>query len=481
MAITRRQFLKRTGLATAGTVASTSLFRNPLLQHALAATDNYLVVFYLDGGNDGLNTIVPYDNGSGSLRSHYMAARNTGVGGLRLEPAQILVPENPAPPMLDPNTGAQLGFHPGLQGIKNLYDLGKVAVIQGCGYPEPNLSHDEAATKWETGDPFGVMDGTGWVGRFLADTFLGDEIPGVNIRNNVAGEFIQAITGVLALSRVTDFAFPYGQGIPQAEQDLFAEAFLAVHQEAQLSSILARDYTGSTGGRIQQATVSYPLLSADYIAARPTFNQAYTNLASGPATSLREIAKVIHGTANNLYPGVVTARHFWARHGGFDTHSDQLANNVNNGQGGLFSDVANAIELFYSDIDDMQAGLADKVTILIWSEFSRRIRQNDSGTDHGSQGPVLLIGGKVNGGVYGNHPNIDPAPGVLDGDGNTRYSQDAGDPSRSTDMRDVYGTVMKHWLGIVDPSPLLPLDNPDPGDEDLYWTVPDFDMPLFVP
>jgi len=481
MPMTRRQFLKRTGLATAGTVVAPSLFRNPLLQQALAATDNYLVVFYLDGGNDGLNTITPYDNGGGFLRDHYMAARSAGVGGIRLESNQLLVPENPAPPMLDPNTGAQLGFHPGLQGIKNLYDLGKVAVVQGCGYPEPNLSHDQAATKWETGDPLGVLDGTGWLGRFLANDYSGDQIPAVNIRNNVAGEFAQSTTGVLALSRVTDFSFPHGFGLAQGERDRFAAAFAALHDEAALSPVLARAYTGSTGGRIQQATVAYPLLQNEYVSARPAFNQAYTDLNSNPARSLREIAKVIHGTANDLHPGVVTARFFQARHGGFDTHSSQLGAVVNNGQGALFQEVAEAIELFYADLADMQAGLENKVAILVWSEFSRRIRQNDSGTDHGTQGPLLLIGGRVNGGVYGNHPDIDPAPGVLDDDGNTRYSQDPGNGFRSTDMRDVYGSVMKHWLGIADPGLLLPVDTPAPGEESLYWTQPDFDLPLFGP
>src|SRR6185295_11292295 len=126
------------------------------------------------------------------------------------------------------------------------------------------------------------------------------------------------------------------------------------------------------------------------------------------------------------------------------THTDQGVGTggPGNRQFVLFNELASAINLFYQDIEDMQAGLGAKVTILVWSEFSRRIKQNDTGTDHGSQGPVLLIGGGVNGGVYGNFPNIDPL--ALNGDGNTQYSQNAGDGFRSTDLRDVYGTLLKH-------------------------------------
>ena len=117
-------------------------------------------------------------------------------------------------------------------------------------------------------------------------------------------------------------------------------------------------------------------------------------------------------------------------------------------------------------------GVANKVCIIVWSEFSRRIEQNDSGTDHGSQAPMFVIGGAVNGGVYGNHPNIDS--GALDDEGNTVYKQGA-DAFRSTDFRDVYGTVLKHWLGMPggDVGTLLPADV---GDPDSYWTTRNFDL-----
>jgi uncharacterized protein (DUF1501 family) len=111
-------------------------------------------------------------------------------------------------------------------------------------------------------------------------------------------------------------------------------------------------------------------------------------------------------------------------------------------------------------------GIAHKVTTVVWSEFSRRINQNSSGTDHGSHGPMFVIGG----GVYGNHPNI----GALDTRGNTKYSQDNAAPYRSTDFRDVFGTILKHWLNLGDPTTVFPVDSF--GDPDNYWENPDFDL-----
>src|SRR4051812_20906814 len=172
MAITRRQFLKRTGGAAALGIVGPSLFSNPLLRRAMASTigDRYFVVLYLDGGNDGLNTVTPVSNGGGTLRSDYNVARDN----LNLSPTDL------AATLIgnDPNTGAQLALHPGfagtgagLGGLKSLYDQGMLAVVQGVGYPDYSLSHDEARVIWQTANPLGLSTyaATGWVGRFLAD------------------------------------------------------------------------------------------------------------------------------------------------------------------------------------------------------------------------------------------------------------------------------------------------------------------------
>jgi uncharacterized protein (DUF1501 family) len=182
------------------------------------------------------------------------------------------------------------------------------------------------------------------------------------------------------------------------------------------------------------------------------------------------MAQIVYGV-HTSQPGV-SARFLQARQGGYDTHSDQGLGTAGDRQYDLFREFGDAVELFYRDMEDI--GIANDVCIVVWSEFSRRIPQNDNGTDHGSQGPMFVIGGSVNGGVYGNHPNI--ASAALDNQENTPYSQAAGDGFRSTDFRDVFGTVLKHWLAIPEPTILASILPPDAGDPSTYWTDPDFDL-----
>lgn len=138
------------------------------------------------------------------------------------------------------------------------------------------------------------------------------------------------------------------------------------------------------------------------------------------------------------------------------------------------------MELFYADLDDM--GIVDDTVVLVWSEFGRRVKQNGNGTDHGSLGPVMLFGGNVIGGLYGNHPDISPAG--LDSQGNMAYSQNPGNPYRPTDFRDVFGTVLEQWLCIPEATILSQLLPPetlayDPND---YWVDGNHDFDLgFLP
>ena len=474
MAMSRRQFITRTGLATAGTLFGPNLFRSPWLQRAMASTigDRYLVVLFLDGGNDGQNTIVPV---GGTLRTSYETARNGGPTGIR-----IVSPLVPIKPFLDPNTADQLGFHPGLASIRDLYEQGMVAVVQGCGYPQYSLSHDVARSIWRQGAPLSTP-GTGWMGRYLAASgYGGSDIPAVNIGSEVAGEYLQTATSVLVFDQLDDFGFPYDQSYydpnqmpadPDDDTPYKDAAFNTLYGAAAANGNPFMQYIGNTGASTLLATNSYPQLDQQYKTDRGTFNDAYPKTST--ARGLREIAKVMYGVARGV-PNV-NARFFELSNGGYDTHSDQGADNSDGQQYKLHQEVGDAIKAFFTDLADM--GTASKTCLMIWSEFSRRIEQNDSGTDHGSQGPVFVIGGDVQGGVYGEHPNIDPA--ALDDDGNTTYKQDHSNGARSTDFRDVYGTLIKHWLGISSPSTLaslLPLDTILGFSGPDYWTAANFDM-----
>jgi uncharacterized protein (DUF1501 family) len=217
---------------------------------------------------------------------------------------------------------------------------------------------------------------------------------------------------------------------------------------------------------------NYPLLDSLYETDRPTENQWYTAANSSLARDLREVAKVMYGVATGQ-PNV-DARFFQVVNGGYDTHS---------GQGGatgfhhdLHKELGDAVRIFMEDLRTMPGTVADRTLIVVWSEFGRRVHQNHNGTDHGSQSPMFAIGGAVNQGVYGNHPNI--APTAHDESGNTPYVQDPAipNPYRSTDFRDVYGTILTKWLNMPDAVVLADVLAVDGGDPEFYWTNPNFDL-----
>jgi len=515
MAITRRQFITRTGLAAAGAFFGPSLFRNPFLRQVLAqqldSLDRYFVVLFFDGGNDGLNTVTPVaDNGASRLRYWYEQARSpvTGAnpGGLQLAPGDLL------PIGTDPNTGTPLGLHPGLAGLKSLWNAGALAVVQGCGDPNSLnfLSHEFSRTVWQSGNPFSVSPGYpgGWMGRYLAANYQATDIPAVALQYSIPGEFATSSTGVLAISTVADFGFPYDQWDLDStygpnnitELQFKHDAFNTLYAQAAAQAQPAFRYVGASGSAALSASDAYPPISDMYDNDRPAFSQEYQDLiddGNGFASDLREVARIIYAVSKGV-PNV-KARAFEVSNGGYDTHSTQGTTGADDQHNQLHHTVGDALAVFYGDCKDM--GLANKLCIMTWSEFSRRIQQNTSGTDHGSQGPVFVIGGNVqggptaaNGGVYGNHPNINSDPnidntyggnGALNGDGNSVYSQAATGPNpdptlpyRATDIRDVYGTILKHWLNTdLTQTPLLPFDTvPQGGDPTQYWTTANFDL-----
>jgi uncharacterized protein (DUF1501 family) len=509
MAITRRQFIKRTSLATAGTLFGPSLFGSPFVRRAMASTigNRYLIVLFLDGGNDGLNTVVPVTNGStGTLRTAYTNARRAGGGGLQLTTGNLAQSGIGA----DHNTGAGLALHPGFRGFqgldgvtagdggfKALYDAGELAVIQGCGYPAYSLSHDEARTIWRTANPLGLPAnlGKGWVGRTLtASGYTGADIPAVAIESTVPADFAGSSTSVLAIDSLRNFDFPYDTDYP-GDESAKRTAFNALYQVAKGPSELqgTLKYIGSSGAATLIAAESYPPLHHDYESDRSTFSDLYDEVGRSTARDFREVAKIIYGVERSV-PNVA-ARFFDLANGGYDTHSDQGAADPAGQHYQLHAEVAAAVKVFRDDLRDMgqvlygdPAAIWGRTTVMVWSEFSRRIEQNDNGTDHGSQGPMFVVGGKVNGGVYGNHPNINAS--ALDDEGNTVYHR-SGDDHDSTDLRDVYGTILKHWANVpaATVATLLPTDTvPGGGDPTEYWTTADFDLarpadgqPLFKP
>lgn len=466
MPLSRRQFLSRTGLAS-GSLLLPSWLGNPLVGSAAAsAAGKNIVLIHLDGGNDGINTVTPIDDGVGSLRTDYEANRvNLGI-----LPGQLL------PIGVDANTGAQLGLNPAMVGLKNKFDGGNLAIIQGCGYPEPRLSHDGSNAAWRTGHPvLSPGSANGWVGNTLIDLgYVGTDIPAVNIGKKVAPSFRQPVTNVLAFESLDDFGFPYDLDHPGDDAAKRA-CFAAQCAEAMAGAQAQKSFIGSTCDSALAATEAFV---DSYLNDRAPWSTLYDAVGTSVAHDLREVAKIMYGVSLGV-PGM-DARYFQVSVPGFDTHAHQGAGLPGDRHFELVKGLSGALEIFYEDCLDM--GIVDDTLILIWSEFGRRVRENGNGTDHGSAGPVFVLGGSVNGGIYGNHPDL--STGALDPQGNLAYSQSPADPYRSTDFRDVYGTILEQWLCVPEATILSQVFTAEPVgyDPDEYWVDGNHDFDLgFLP
>lgn len=494
----RRKFLARTSGLAAGMVLGPGLFSQRLVRGALAAQgDRYFVSLVLDGGNDGLNTIVPMTDGDGTLRSDYEVARLSGPGGIRL-PVDgsngLLALSVGGLSGRDPATGAELGMHPGLGGfvagaiedsgdpgfggLHALWSAGRVAIVQGCGFPDYDLSHEEARRVFHTANPRGLaaLASSGWAGRTIARPGFGfgpTDVPALNVRDSVGGDFRQQRTSVAAARRLSDFTMPRDVAVHASDHAAKFAAIQALYA-AQSGRPGPWRELGDAGTATFRSMEAFPAASRSYLSDRASWSAGYDAMGLGTGRDLREVAKAIYARES----GDERVRTFAFRvdNGGYDTHSDQGGADPAGQHWALHAELGASLKHFFDDLADMGGALDERVTVVVWSEFSRRVRQNESGTDHGSQGPMFVVGGGVNGGLYGNHPNI--AAADLASDGNTRYRQGAHD-FRSTDVRDVYGTILVRWLGVPEAEVLDPVAGIlrlDEGPAEACWTRADFDL-----
>jgi uncharacterized protein (DUF1501 family) len=398
--LTRRDLLKK-GL-TVGAIGAASLaLPEPLallLDRAAAdplpAGTGVLVVVTLYGGNDGLNTVIPVADPA------YAAAR----GALAYGPAATL-------PL-----GQGFGLHPALVELKGLWDDGHLAVVRGVGYPNPVRSHFRAQDIWQTGVPETVVT-TGWLGRWLDGAARRDPLAAVAVGGTVPRMLVGDHSAAVAVPN-GPFTIPGG--------DRFVSAFRATNAVAAQTSPLAR----------QVAQSGTDLLDASATIA--TIEQAASN--SGRGTGL---AKQLDLVAT-LIKGGAPARAYGVSLGGFDTHAAQKATHAR-----VLAQLDTAVGQFFQSLAGDPRGAA--VTLMVHSEFGRRVATNASGgTDHGTAAPVLVAGPPVKGGFYGAQPSL--------------VQLDQGDLRFTTDFRSVYATLLQKVLG-ADPSavltggpfPLLPL------------------------
>ncbi|HET6384730.1 MAG TPA: DUF1501 domain-containing protein [Armatimonadota bacterium] len=396
MALSRRRFLQH-GL----TVVAAGVALPPWLQgFAQAATpgdvgsapddSRVLVVLQFSGGNDGLNTVIPYAD------TNYLANR-----------PQIGVPAN-AVLHLDNN----IGLHPNLTGLKGLYDKGRVAVLQGVGYPNPNRSHFRSMEIWHTAAPE-TMERYGWIGKYLdANPALSaNSLAAINLGVEAPKAIIAQKASVLTVNNLNTFGVMSAYGY-RSKAENPVELMREMEQDC--------NERGAPSERLVQAATMDAFQSADRI--RESIKKYHSTVVypqrNPLASGFQEVAKL-------LAAGLGT-RVFYVSTGGFDTHAREKAQHDI-----LMQNVGDALAAFFQDLDQM--GMADRVTVITFSEFGRRVQENaGGGTDHGTAGPMFVVGGKVKGGVYGAPPSL--------------TDLDHGDLKFETDFRSVYATMLDQWL-----------------------------------
>jgi uncharacterized protein (DUF1501 family) len=405
MFMTRRAMIKDGLLAVSAGMIMPSVFaravraaRNAAEEGAgwsQAAQDHTLVVVQMAGGNDGLNTVVPFGD------SRYQQYRPT----LALGASDVL-------PLNDDG----LALHAALKPLLPFWQGGQLAIVEGVGYPNPSLSHFQAMDIWQTLDLAG-QGSQGWLGKYVAGLVDKDGHPfqslAVGTTLPMALQALNADVPVVAnpktyrLQSYPAAAAARGEGPQDARLQTLLKLYNTYPQSAPYAALLDATAQTFTQGSKQLADAG-----AKY---QPAVTYPKTNLAAG----LQVLAEVITNGLG-LRVGYVTL-------GGFDTHGQQAATQAN-----LLTELAEGVAAFYQDLT--AHGVADKVTVMTWSEFGRRVQENASqGTDHGTAAPLFVLGRSVTGGLYGEPPDL----GNLDPYGNLKFS---------VDFRSVYATVLG-WMG----------------------------------
>ena len=350
-----------------------------------------LVVIELAGGNDYLNTIVPYGNGL------YYDNR----------PA-VRIGEDDVLPIDE-----EFGFNSNMGPIKRLWDEGKVAVINGIGYPNPNRSHFRSMDIWHTAEPDKI--GTeGWLGRAIRDIDPKGEnvLTGVNFGRGLPRALGVRGVPVASVGNLETYGL-----FPDLEDEWLKkyalEAFSKMYGGDQGKDAIM-DFLGQTGRDA--------LKGADILRTAPAKYSSSIEYAANPiAQSLRSAAQVMFADLGT--------RIYYTQHGSFDTHSGELASHAQ-----LWQDVAGGVGDFMDDLKEH--GREDDAVILLFSEFGRRIKDNGSGTDHGSGGVAFVVGGQVNGGMHGAYPSL------------KEEDQLEGDLHFNNDFRGTYSTILEQWLAL---------------------------------
>lgn len=434
MKISRRRLLQG-GALTGATLAvpgplQRALF-NPGEARAAGPTNPCIVMVQLEGGMDGLNTVIPVDDQPGfAQRTAYDAARSS----IALTPAELAATTIGA----DPVKGNTLALHPSLTDFKTLFDMSKLAVIQGVAYPNQNLSHFRSEDIWFSGEPV-LPFASGWFGRYLDSYYTSSDLVTVDVDSTLSKMYVCPLgCNVLAVKKLSQFVLPDDDLYPDpAAKKLALETAYAVEADP-----------GQTSGLQNTVGVSGDVLLSkidEYAAIDTNWGSNLDAVSGTPAKRLLEVSSIIRHDAVVGPP--VGAKYFHVRQGGYDTHTNEGA--TTGRLANLFDDLGPALKAFYDDLQDIntEAGsnVSDNVLVVLFSEFGRRVAENGGGgTDHGSASVMFALGDCVNGGIYGEMPDI----AATDSKGNLVHH---------TDFRQIYASIIDNWLQSPgDHVPLLP-------------------------
>ncbi len=354
--------------------------------------DPVLVIVQLSGGNDFMNTVIPYTN------PVYYDNRRL-----------VYVPQEDAIPIDD-----TLAFHPEMSAFKDLYDRGMVGIVQGIGYPNSNRSHFRGMDIWHTCEPDKV-ETIGWVGRTLKELDPEGENPLAGINFGVGLPRAMAMPGVPVTSVSNLDNYGLMTGIEAQEQrDQALDIFKMMYGQA-IGAGPVMEYLSRTGQDV--------LTGADILKTVPDQYESTVEYADNAiAKSLRDIARV--------HTSDLGTRIFYTQHGGYDTHANELPTHPK-----LVGDLSGAIYDFFADLEEHDAD--DNVVMLVFTEFGRRIYDNGSGTDHGSGGGAFLVGKPVEGGLYSEYPSLE----------RSKWAK-GEDLEHTIDYRGIYGTLLEQWLSV---------------------------------
>jgi len=381
----RRDFLRNSALASSAFLVPT--FLKPLEALAMSDTNGHknIVIIQLSGGNDGLNTIIPYGN------DIYYQKRKT-----------IAIPQTDIIKLND-----MQGLNPALSALKDIYDQGLMSIINSVGYPNPDRSHFRSMDIWQTGSDANQFLTTGWIGRYLDSNCQTCQSP------YTAVEVDDTLSLAMKGSKMKGIAVQDPNKLYQTTREPFFKDLVHDHNDTNLNE-------DNLGYLYKTMIETYS--SADYIQkTSKTYNVTATYPASQLGNQLKTVSKFINS-------GLDT-RVYYVSLSGFDTHVGQQ-----NQQGRQLKIYGDAVAAFVNDLK--ASGKLDDTLVMTFSEFGRRVEQNASnGTDHGTANNIFVFGGKLaKAGIYNDAPDL--------------TQLDNGDLKYQIDFRDVYATLLDKWLNV---------------------------------